>query len=125
MRHETNLTDDEIDEVKGQIDEVITHLIENWKNIKNKLPWLTTLTKKELQEVEDYYTIKYQVLPSLKSMLQNPTLISYDSIDEILTEGDSNEKRQKRNKCVGHTEDTQKCKNGCNKSCKKSGDATQ
>lgn len=102
MRHVRNLDGDEVDALQGQIEEVKTYLKENRSKVRTLLPWLTECTKEELKYMEDYFILRFQVFPSLKNFLKNPTLISYDSLDELFI-GEQYEKLKQNNKSMGLT----------------------
>lgn len=120
MRHERQMSEDEVQEVRSQIKELQLHLKTHRKLVNDKLCWLTEIPKSDRQYLEDYFILKYQVLPSLKNILKNPVLYSYDSLDELLAEGDTDDKKRKQNnKSMGAATYAKRSKDGSKQSRKK------
>lgn len=83
MRTEERASDEFIFTTVDSIEQIQKYLKDNRKKVNNLLPWITEASEDELQFVEDYFINKYQVLPSLKSFLKDPILISFDNIEEL------------------------------------------
>lgn len=83
MRKEERASDDFIASSEKDVKAIEAYLRDNKKKVDKLLPWVTEISKEELQFVEDYFISKYQVLPALKRFLKDPVLISFDSTEEL------------------------------------------
>jgi hypothetical protein len=78
IKDERDLEQFEIDKLSDNIARIKTELKIKKKEMYNNLCWLTDLTHQELQDTENYFTLKYQVLPSLIALLKDPVVFEVE-----------------------------------------------